>query len=77
MLTPEARISMRYGEEVNIGLVKDGGAKEIKHWGGKISSHHKKARTKFLLLTQYEGKKKDALFMKIFDEFITGCGGPS
>ena len=68
---------MRSGEEVNIGLVKYGGAKEIKHGGGKISSHHKKSRTKFLRLTQYKGKKNDASFMKIFDEFITGCGGPS
>ena len=27
MMTPEASISMQSGEEVNIGLVKDGGVK--------------------------------------------------
>ena len=27
MMTPEASITMRSGEEVNIGLVKDGGVK--------------------------------------------------
>ena len=37
MLTPEARISIWSGEEVNIGLVRDGVVKEIKRGGGNIS----------------------------------------
>ena len=57
ILTPEARIAMRYGEEVKIGIVKDGGTKEIKHRGGKMYPHQKKDRTKFLRLTQSERKK--------------------
>ena len=57
ILTPEARIAMRYGEEVKIGIVKDGGTKEIKSGGGKMSPHHKNDRTKFLRLNQSERKK--------------------
>ena len=60
MMTPKARIAMRSGEEVNIGLVKDIGAKEVKRGGEKISQQHKKARGKFLQLTQSEGNKNDA-----------------
>ena len=33
MLTPEAMITMRSGEEVKIGLVKDSGVKEVKRGG--------------------------------------------
>ena len=68
---------MRSGAEVNIGLVKGSGVKEIKHGGGKMSSHHKKAHTTFLQLTQSEGKKIDASFMKSVDGFFIGCGGSS
>ena len=77
MLTPESSIDMWSGEEVNIGLVKDGGAKEIKCGGGKMSSHHKKDRTKFLRLNQSKGRKNDASYMKSLYDFITGCCGPS
>ena len=34
ILTPEARIAMKSGEEVKIGLVRDGSAKENKRGGG-------------------------------------------
>ena len=77
ILTPEARIAMRSGEEFKIGLVKDSGAKKVKCGGGEMSSHHKKACGKFLRLTQWEGNKNDASFMKRVDEFITGYGGSS
>ena len=40
-------------------------------------SHHKKSRTKSILLAQYKGRKNNASFMNSVDEFITGCGGPS
>ena len=77
ILTPEARIAVRSGEEVNIGLINDSSAKEFKRGGGEMYSHHKKACTKFLRLTQSEGKKNDASLMNSVDEFITGCGGTS
>ena len=48
MLTPESKIAMKSGEEVNIGIAKDGSTKETKHGGGTISSHQKKDSTKFL-----------------------------
>ena len=76
-MTHNARIAMRYSEEVKIGLVKDSGAEEVKRVGGKISQQHKKACGKFLLLTHMEGKKNDASYMKSADEFITECDGPS
>ena len=68
---------MRSGEEVNIGFVKGSGKKQVKCGGGKMSQQHKKARGKFLQLTQSEGKKNYALYMKSVDKFITECGGPS
>ena len=77
ILTPEARIAMRYGEEVKIGILKDGGTKEIKHGGWKMYPHQKKDRTKFLRLNQSKGRKNDASYMKSLYDFITGCGGPS
>ena len=77
MMTPEASITMRSSEEVNIGVVKDGGAKQIKRGGGKMYSHHKKVRTNFLQLTQSEGEKNYASFMNSVDECITRCGSPS
>ena len=57
IMTPEARIAMRSGEEVSIGLVKDSGANEVKREGGKMSQQHKKSCGKFLRLTQSEGEK--------------------
>ena len=48
MMTPESRIAMRSGEEVNIGLVKDSAAKTGKHGGGKMYQQHKKNHDKFL-----------------------------
>ena len=42
-----------------------------------MSSKYKKDPGRFLRLTQSKGKKNDASYMKIVDEFITGCGGPS
>ena len=77
MTTPEARIAIRSGEEVNIGLVKDSATKTGKPGGGKMSQHHKNSRVKFLRLSQSEGKKNEAAFMKSVDEFINNCGGPS
>ena len=77
MMTPESRIDMCSGEEVNIGLVKDSTAKTVKHGRGKIYQHQKKNRAKFLQLTQAEGKKNDALYMKSVDKFITNQGSPS
>ena len=77
MMTPEANIAMRSGEEVNIGLVKDSGTKVVKHGGGNIPQQHKKARGKFLRITQAEGKKNDASYIKSVDGFIIKCGGLS
>ena len=68
---------MRSGEEVNIGHVKDSGAKLVKHGGGKMYQQHKKARGKLLRLNQSWGEKNDASYMKSVDKFITKCGGPS
>ena len=65
--TPEVRIDMKSGEELNIGLVKYGGVREIKSGGGKMFSHHKVDRTKFLRLTQSKGNKNDNSYMKIVD----------
>ena len=77
LMTPEARIAMRSGEEVKIRLVKNSAAKTVKHGRGKIYQHQKKNRAKFLQLTQAEGKKNDALYMKSVDKFITNQGSPS
>ena len=48
MMTPEARIAMNYGEEVNIGLVKDRYVKMVNHGGGKMYQQHNNNRAKFL-----------------------------
>ena len=37
ILTPQARIAMKFGEEVNIRLVKDGSVRETKCGGEKIT----------------------------------------
>ena len=37
ILTPKARIAMKSGEEVKIGIFKDGSAKETKHGGGGVT----------------------------------------
>ena len=57
MMTPESRIAVRSGEEVNVGLVKDISAKMGKYGGGKMSQHHKNNPAKFLQLSQAEGRK--------------------
>ena len=77
MMTLESRIAMRSGEEVEIGLVKDSAAKTGKRVGGKMSQQHKNNCSKFLQLTQSEGKKNDAAYLKSVEEFINGCGGTS
>ena len=77
MMTPESRIAMRSGEEVNIGLVKDSAAKTGKHGRGKMSQQHKKNRVKLPRLSQAEGKKNDASYMKSVENFINDCDGPS
>ena len=74
MLTPKAWLEMKLGEEVKIGLVRDGSAKENKRGGGKLSSQHKKTRNKFLQFTQTEGKKNDPAYMKGLNELIMGYG---
>ena len=68
---------MRSSEEVNIGLVMDSAAKTGKHVGGKMYQQHKNNCAKFLRLSQAEGKKNDASYMKSMDEFINNCDGPS
>ena len=68
---------MRSGEEVKIVLVNNSAAKTVKHGGGQMSQQHKNNCAKFLRLTQAEGKKNDASYMKSVDKFITDCGGPS
>ena len=51
-MTPEARIAMSSGEEVNIGLVKDRTAKMVKHRGGNMPQQQNKARAKFPRINQ-------------------------
>ena len=77
MMNPEARISMRSGEEVKIGLMKGSSAKTGKPGGGKMYQQHKKSRAKFLRLIQAEVKKNEAAYMKSVDKFINNCGCPS
>ena len=77
MLTPKARLDNKSGEEVKIGLVRDGFAKENKCRGGKLSSQHKKIRNKFLCFTQTDGRETDPDFMKYLDELIQGCSETS
>ena len=77
MMTPDARIAMRSGEEVMIVIVKDSTAKTGKPGSSKMSQHHKKDRAKFLVLSQAEGNKKDNVYMKSVDGFINECGGLS
>ena len=72
MLTPEVRLAMKSGEEVKLGIVRDGGAKENKRVGGELSLQHKKIRNKFLRFTQTDGRKTDPVFMKGLDEIIMG-----
>ena len=67
---------MRYGEEVKIGLVKDNSAKTGKPGGVNMYQQHKKSRSRFIRLTQLEGRKNGASYMKDIDEFILDCGGP-
>ena len=61
MMTPEARIAMRSGEEVDIVLVRDSGTEEVKRGLGKMSKQHKKVRDKLLQMTHSEGKKMTPL----------------
>ena len=52
MITPEASITVRSGEEVNIGLVKDNAENTVKRGGGNMSQQHKNNCDKFLRLNQ-------------------------
>ena len=36
MLTPEAKLDIKSGEEAKIGIVRDGSSKENKHGGGNF-----------------------------------------
>ena len=74
MLTPEARLEIKNGGEAKIGIVKDGGAKENKLGGGKLSSGHKKLWNKFLRLTNSDARSNDLSFMKELDELIQSGG---
>ena len=51
MLTPEARAIIRDSGEGKIGFVKEGGVKENRHGGGKLSTQNKRLMTKLLRLT--------------------------
>ena len=52
MITPEASITVRSGEEVNIGRVKDNAENTVKRGGGNMSQQHKNNCDKFLRLNQ-------------------------
>ena len=75
MLTPEARIIIRYGGESKIGIVKKGGAKEHRHGGGEFSSQNKKLRNKLLRLTTNDGKQ-DPSVVKDMNELLQSVGSP-
>ena len=59
MLTPEARLAIKNGGEVKIGIVKEVGAKENKRGGGRLYLHHKKLRNKLLRFTLTYGRPSD------------------
>ena len=77
MMTPEASTAMRSGEEVNIVLVKYNAVNTGRPGWRKMYQYHNKSRAKFPRLSQSEGKKNDAVYMKSVDKFINDCGGPS
>ena len=77
MLTPKDRLAMKSGEEVKIGIVRDGGAKENKRGGGKLSLKHKNIRNTFLCFNQTDGRKTEPAFIKSLDELIIGCSETS
>ena len=77
MMNPDSRIAMRSGKEVKIGLVKNSATKTVKYGGGNMYQQNKKARAKLIQLTQVEGYKNGASYMKAVDKFITECGGTS
>ena len=68
---------MKSCEEVKIGLVRDGSAKESKREGGKLYSQHKKTHNKFLRFTKTEGKKNDPAYIKGLNKLIMGCNETS
>ena len=76
-MTPEAKIAMHSGEEVEIWIVKDSAANTGKPGGMNIYQQHMNNCDKFLQLTQSEGEKNEAAYMKIVDKFINDWGGPS
>ena len=55
--------------------MKEGGAKEYKHGGGKLSSQNKKLRSKLLRLTRTDGKQNPSA-VKDMDELIRSVGAP-
>ena len=70
MMTTAARISMQSSEGVNIGLLKYSYENTGKTGGMNISQQHMNNCDKFLQLTQSEGEKNEAAYMKIVDKFI-------
>ena len=75
MLTPEACAIIRDGGEGNIEIVKEGGVKENRHGGGKLSSQNKRLRTKLLRPTMIDGKQ-DPSVTKDLDELLQSVGSP-
>ena len=76
MLTPEAKTTLCSGEDVKIWLVKDNAMKTGGPGGGKMYQQHKKSLSKFLRLTQSEGRKNDAVYMRDVNNFIFCWDGP-
>ena len=70
MMTTAARISMQSSEGINIGLVKYSSENTGKPGGMNIYQQHMNNCDKFLQLTQSEGEKNEAAYMKIVDKFI-------
>ena len=50
MISPEAQALIKDSGEGKIGIVKEGGVKEKRHGGGKLSKPNKSLRTKLIRL---------------------------
>ena len=50
MLSTEAQALIKDGGEGKIGIIKEGGVKEKRHGGGKLSKPNKSLRTKLIRL---------------------------
>ena len=55
--------------------MKEGGVKENRHGGGKLSSQNKKLRAKLLRLTRTDGKQ-DPSVTKDLDDLLRSVGPP-